>query len=1090
MSTGAIQLDPDSTANPARLLPSMFEAESFFMLRAPVLPVATWLKGGQGGTSTITALDALRECWNDARVREAIYLASHSLHERLRTWNWRLESKKDVKLAHALYRYVARMCTRPTPFGLFASVSLGHVGNGTQLDVETTGLRRRTRLDSASTARLCEHLVRDADVRRRLRVRQNDCGHRVGDRWHYVDWRLDRELRQYSLGSVALSEHLQCVLRRIGRDHCNVETLVDALCDFDADLDPDSAWEFVGEMVDSHILIPSLEPLITGDESLPALIEELSITAPSAPCIPVLRSVRDRLKELDETGPGCAPEQYEAIAELLTPLGTEFDSSRLFQVDAYRDAPDLRLPSSVFEEIAKAAEISMTLGGRRDGSLDAFCRRFNERYESRRVPLLKVLDEETGIGASQAGPLPSPLLEGVAWKSSAEDEQGNSALDVRLLTRWHRTLADSVEEIVLDAGDLLDAAEKSSAQTPASLYATATLLAASAGDIDLGNYRILLHGITSLSSASVFGRFCFGEPRLTGCVRASLAEEAAAEPDTIFAEIVHLPHDRVGNVICRPLLREYEILLLGRSGAPVERRISLDDLDVEVRGRRVILWSRRLEKRVIPRMSNAHNYGSKYSLGIYSFLCRLQHHGCLVGGLSWSKSLRALPKLPRVRYGRVVLALAQWNIKIQDVETAANDRPEERWSAFNTLRERLGIPRLASVVEGDNVLAIDFENPIAVEALWHLLRQKRSLHLVETFLDSEHLCAGNGPNRYAHEIIVPLRCRVQQPKDSASCSHFPSATVESEPKAVRGGAISEACSRRLPGSDWLYYRIYGGANTLDRLLVEEFAPLAESFKAQGSCSQWFFIRYTDPDWHLRLRFQGDPARLEKEVIPSMNRLSQALVCDGRLQRIEIGTYEREVERYGGPSGIVWCERWFAQESRRIAKLLEIIRGGNPDWRWQLAGACLVRDLADFGLDPEQRRRIFTLVASGFLDEFGMRDDRLSTVSGKYRQFSRTVQTICSGQVPPELADTGQVLAVLDADKHERRRVGDALRKAEARRELSVDVLLPSLVHMSCNRWFADNPRAHEMVLYELIRRGLESLRAQGRFEEQGENMVA
>jgi len=43
---------------------------------------------------------------------------------------------------------------------------------------------------------------------------------------------------------------------------------------------------------------------------------------------------------------------------------------------------------------------------------------------------------------------------------------------------------------------------------------------------------------------------------------------------------------------------------------------------------------------------------------------------------------------------------------------------------------------------------------------------------------------------------------------------------------------------------------------------------------------------------------------------------------------------------------------------------------------------------------------------------------------------------------------------------------------------TVESLLPSFVHMTCNRWFVDRPRANEMVLYDLIRRGLTALLAQ------------
>ena len=48
------------------------------------------------------------------------------------------------------------------------------------------------------------------------------------------------------------------------------------------------------------------------------------------------------------------------------------------------------------------------------------------------------------------------------------------------------------------------------------------------------------------------------------------------------------------------------------------------------------------------------------------------------------------------------------------------------------------------------------------------------------------------------------------------------------PSAAASDAAATRERYRLPGSDWLYYRIYGGANLLDRALSDTLAPLAEA----------------------------------------------------------------------------------------------------------------------------------------------------------------------------------------------------------------------------------------------------------------------
>jgi hypothetical protein len=95
----------------------------------------------------------------------------------------------------------------------------------------------------------------------------------------------------------------------------------------------------------------------------------------------------------------------------------------------------------------------------------------------------------------------------------------------------------------------------------------------------------------------------------------------------VFAEIVHLPEGRIGNVIARPVLRGHEIVYLGRSA---RRPIGSS--------RSTISWSRSpadasscarrgWASRSCRALTNAHNYGMARNLSIYRFLCALQRQG-------------------------------------------------------------------------------------------------------------------------------------------------------------------------------------------------------------------------------------------------------------------------------------------------------------------------------------------------------------------------------------------------------------------------------------------------------------------------------
>lgn len=62
----------------------------------------------------------------------------------------------------------------------------------------------------------------------------------------------------------------------------------------------------------------------------------------------------------------------------------------------------------------------------------------------------------------------------------------------------------------------------------------------------------------------------------------------------------------------------------------------------------------------------------------------------------------------------------------------------------------------------------------------------------------------------------------------------------------------------LPGEDWLFVKWYAEPSAHEALLAEHLpALLAE---VEDEVDRWFFLRYQDPEPHLRLRIHGDPGR--------------------------------------------------------------------------------------------------------------------------------------------------------------------------------------------------------------------------------------
>jgi thiopeptide-type bacteriocin biosynthesis protein len=542
-----------------------------------------------------------------------------------------------------------------------------------------------------------------------------------------------------------------------------------------------------------------------------------------------------------------------------------------------------------------------------------------------------------------------------------------------------------------------------------------------------------------------------------------LRAEERTRPEAVFAEVVHLPQGRTGNILSRPVLRDYEIPYLGRSGLPASRQLPVSDLLVSVQGERIVLTSRRLGREVIPRLTAAHNYAHG-GLDVYKFLCALQHQDVTLGAMWDWGPLRDTPFLPRVVSGRAVLSRMSWNLGERDLAAFARPRGASQYGAVQDLRARLGLPRHVALADADNELACDLDNLLCVEALAHQLRRRTAATLVELLPGPDQLCVSGPEGRFTHQILVPfVRGASQAGSDPPA---RPGTPVIRGTKGVRG---RESIERRFPpGSEWLYLKLFTGQATVDRILVAA-APLLSQALAFGEIDGWHFVRYHDPDWHLRLRLHGRPDRL-LQVLPRLRGLTEPLVRAGLVWRVQLDTYEREVERYGGPAGIEHAERIFHADSAAVLDIVRALPGdAGAELRWQVALRGIDQLLTDLGLTPADKRELARAARRGYGTEFGTGGAFAHAVGARFRRERPRLEAILgpAGELAPELAACARALdyrsaAIVTAASELR-----ALCSASAG---SIAGLAMSLAHMHVNRLLRSAQRAQELVLYEMLDR--------------------
>ena len=775
-----------------------------------------------------------------------------------------------------------------------------------------------------------------------------------------------------------------------------------------------------------------------------------------------LGEAADGLAAIDADGIGVPAERYRAVAAVLDRLPVSPEPSRFVQVDLTKPAGEVTLGANVVSELLRGVEVLHALSRYRSHEgLRQFREQFAQRYGTCEVPLAQALDEENGIGferSSSPSAEVAPLLAGLPLRRDRDRTAPWTRRDTFLLDKLTRALAAGSGEITIGAAEAAAVRDSDIPPLPDAFHVQAALV--TDGDQSAGrdDFQVLLHALSGPSGAQLLGRFLYADDELCQLVRAHLAAEEAVHPERVFAEVVHLPEGRVGNILCRPLLRGYEIPYLGRSGAPADRQLSLSDLLVSVQGERIVLRSRRLGCEVVPRLTTAHNHIGR-GLGVYRFLCALQYQQ-VTPGIMWDWGpLGLAPFLPRVVSGRVILSRARWNLGERELAAFGEPPGARQFAAVQRLRERYRLPRYLALADGDNELLVDLDNALSLETLAHEVRGRASAPFVEMVPGPDQLCASGPEGRFTHQLILPF---VRSPRQPTA----PSPARAAAPSRVR---------RFPPGSEWLYVKLFTGTATADQVLLRA-GRVVESSLAAGGAHQWFFIRYGDPDWHLRLRIRGAPDRLLHETLPLLHRATAPLVETGQLWRVQLDTYEREVERYGGEAGIHLAERVFHIDSDAVLAVVRQLTGdvgAELRWRVALRGIDLLFD--DLGLTLEQKRAIARRARRGYGSELGADGAFSREVSRRYRDERASVEILLDPHrdPPPELAASLRALyqrsVALTPVAYELRALAEAGR-------LTVDLseLAMSLAHMHVNRMLRSAQRAQELVLYELLDRAYSS----------------
>lgn len=1019
-----------------------------FVIRTPLFP--------------LSHLETFEQFWDEGNLafEDALFLASPNLTKKLhdirQDRNPNPEELEAIK--RSVYKYWIRAHSRCTPFGLFAACSIGNWGPKTDMKIPPAeDLYRSTRLDMNYLCHLAKSLEGRHEIQSQLRFFPNSSLYQLGSQLRYVYYTYDgQNNRAHQLNEVECSEYVSLILTE-AKEGKTLESLAKQVVDEDISIE--EARLFIDQFVQAQLLVSELEVAIAGPEYLEQLLTSLQQLPQQSDSIQAdihwIKKVQQQLNRLDDRQFNL-PIHYKGITETLEQMGLSYDPSKLFQVDSFlKSKTDCSLPKKLQRDIAHALDfLHQFVPSIPNQDLSQFVSAYKKRYEGKKMKLVHVLDTESGIGFPVADYHPSnnPIVKEIAA------HQIKAEGDPISLGRYEQALIGLLDLAQATGASMMDLqpirdqfVQQNKPSKP--LAPSIALMGNVLGKNEHGELQFKLGFAGGSSGTYLLSRFAHGSSEIHAWIQSLVEQEQQSWKDVLLAEIVHLPQARTGNILMHPPFLAYDICYLAK-GSEAAHHLSLDDLEICVEsGNRIVLWSQAYQKEVIPRLSNAHQHAGS-ALPIYRFLCALQYHQIEQGlSFSWGKLAQVYTHFPRMCFGNIILKEAQWILRKSSFDALSKKHGSAK-KAFEAFQRLYHIPPRFLLVEGDNQLLIDTKNPMSMDIFLGMIDKREQVNLSEFLFEESNAVSLEAEGRpYTNEIIGVLFNR------DFHLRGFKKLSINHDLKETF-----------FPGSEWLYVNIYCGEKTSDRVLMSHIAPLIEQLKEENWISEWFFIRYADPDTHLRLRLHVNDQTCLGNIQTYALHVFEHLSEQGLIHRVRMDTYEREIDRYGLQT-MALSETWFCLESKHVLHFLTHIEGERgEEYRWQYALVSIDQILTLFEFDIQHKAQLTTDAARLFSSEFQLDKSGKKGLSSTYRQHrSRIAELIeqrSKGEAYVQLYD---MLAAKRMETHEL--CANILRLVNQGQESpSMSELVCSYIHMFCNRIFPSNQRLHEWVMYELLAR--------------------
>jgi lantibiotic biosynthesis protein len=999
---------------------SLFLPLQSFMVRTPILATDDFfviLNNCQTEEKILNFFD------QTPVIAEAIQIASPSLYSSLKNRN-NLSQKQHKQIAASLLKYISRMSTRPTPFGAFSFISLGNWSKTSDAHYQLSSVKKRVRPDVSWLTSVLANICESDGPLPSILIKVNPLIRDTGGRIHLSYYRNKKSRNPKESISIRKTPLIERILG-LCRKPISMEALQKAVYESDNAIQAEKLQVLIRELLTKQILRLSIIPSLLSTTIFEDFLENLKEGFGEIEAFKLAKKFSEKINQYSKIplGEGCA-----ALQELFQEMNHFADCEVTpLQVDSYNSTDLVQVNDRIASDLAEGAEVLWKISyWKKDLSLlKEYHEKFLNKYgSSRLVPLKELVDEGVGLGLppfnhKQDRTFREPPLPEQKYRSWIRKE-------------YEECLHDQRQEIVFNP-NFIDQLTKNIDKKEAllSLDITCEIIADSSEDVDNGHYLLFAQFLTS-EGGSTYGRFLdmLGEKGIQ-VIRSLTQLEQSHEPNTLFSDISFMPYDiRGGNVCIHPNLRKYTIDLDNPSSKQGEN-ISLEDILVGASEDRLFLTLRATGKELVVHAHHLYNQDLAPDIVQFLRLVSTERYSNITP-FFWGE-LEQSSFLPRIRYKNIVLSAAQWHIDLDLLNAEKNSSHSDIKARFNAWAERWQMPAYLFLTVGDQRILLNRNEASHVNEIIDQIKKGNKVKLVEKLGQKKGNWVKSSRGSHQSEFTFTF---AKNPKYARQPLFIDKKVEEEIPLKDRF---------KSPGSEWLYFKFYVSQDSQDYFISGIMPKFISHLLSQKVVDQFFYIRYTDPDHHLRIRFKGNPATLTSVLLPKMHQWAQTLIEERLLYRYELSTYDREIERYGGKELLEYAEKFFFYDSYCSIFLLKSL----SDKVIQLpqtivASLSIVNLLKTCGYNLEESIAFLSSSTSDKKELKGFREHK--------KKLLLFIKAIHDEEIDPEIST--EIEALMQAfSTRDSSLQAFCSKMPHPGKDLSI---VESLIHMHCNRFLGIN----------------------------------